>query len=130
MSLSMQSVDDFVEAHEVTDERQILAMACFIRVCEGSSNDVAELADVAHVKDARAWIEREGPASGSVRLLLRSQSADEVLVIERRDDIRAILKAGLPHDLVDPRLAREVRNMQLAAADCFHVRDDVEKARG
>ena len=49
MSLSIQRVDDFVEAHEITDEWQILAIACLIRVCECAGNDVAKFANVAHV---------------------------------------------------------------------------------
>src|SRR4029077_15242405 len=35
--LSIKHVDDLIEAHEITDEGQILAMAGLIRVREGSS---------------------------------------------------------------------------------------------
>ncbi len=41
MSLSIQRLDDFVEADEITDEWQILTIACLIRVCECAGHDVA-----------------------------------------------------------------------------------------
>ena len=37
MTLSIKHVDDLIEAHEITDEGQILAVAGLIRVREGSS---------------------------------------------------------------------------------------------
>jgi hypothetical protein len=49
MSLPVQRVDDFVEAHEIADQGQIFAMPCLIRVRECSGNDVAQLGDVAYV---------------------------------------------------------------------------------
>src|SRR5213080_5475909 len=66
MSLLIQRLDDFVEAREITDEWQILAIACLIRVCECSGNDVAKFANVAHVNATRIWIKRQSPADGSV----------------------------------------------------------------
>src|SRR6266478_6720664 len=72
VTLSIKHVDDLIEAHELTDERQILAMADLIRVREGSSDDGAEFANVTHVNAMHTGIERERPAQGSVRLLLRS----------------------------------------------------------
>src|SRR5258708_36456570 len=80
VTLSIKHVDDLIEAHEITDEGQILAMAGLIRVREGSSDDVAEFTDVTHVNATHTRIERERPAQGSVRLLLRSHGACEVLV--------------------------------------------------
>src|SRR5688572_33306936 len=100
MSLSIQRVDDVVEAHEISDERQILAIARLIRVCECASDDVAKLADVTHVNAAHSWIKGKSPAPGSVRLLLRSQCAHQALVIEGCDDEGVILKPGLPDYLV------------------------------
>ena len=43
MSLSIQRLDDFVEAHEITDERQMLAIACLSRVGKCAGHDVAKL---------------------------------------------------------------------------------------
>ncbi len=92
VTLSIKHVDDLIEAHEITDEGQILAMAGLIRVREGSSDDGAEFANVTHVNATHTRIERERPAHGSVCLLLRSHGACEVLVEERRDDERMIRK--------------------------------------
>jgi hypothetical protein len=60
--LSIQRADDLVEAHEITDERQILAMACLVWICKCAGNDIAKLVDVAHVNAARGWIQRKSPA--------------------------------------------------------------------
>src|SRR2546427_11222106 len=90
VTLSIKHVDDLIEAHEITDEGQILAMASLIRVREGSSNDVAEFANVTHVNATHTRIERERPAHGSVRLRLRSQAANEVRVEEARESERMI----------------------------------------
>src|SRR5437660_12107650 len=86
VALSLKHVNDLIEAHEITDEGQILAMAGLIRLGEGSSDDGAEFGDVTHVNATHTRIERERPAHGSVCLLLRSHGACEVLVEERRDD--------------------------------------------
>jgi len=49
VTLLIKHGDDLIEAHEITDERQILAIAYLIRMCEGSSDDCTELANVTHV---------------------------------------------------------------------------------
>src|SRR6266478_7255645 len=108
MSLSIQRLDDFVEAHEIADKWQVLAIACLIRVCECSSNDVAEFANVAHVKAMHIGIKRKSPAHGSVRLLMRSERAHEILVIARRDDERMMREPGFGHDPINPGLAGKV----------------------
>src|SRR5213596_3324548 len=92
VTLSIKHVDDLIEAHEITNEGQILAMAGLIRVREGSSDDGAEFANVAHVNATHTRIERERPAHGSICLLLQSHSTREILVEERRDDERMIRK--------------------------------------
>src|SRR6266436_4482178 len=92
VTLSIQHVDDLTEAHEITDEGQILPMAGLIRVRECSSDDGAEFANVTHVNATHTRIEWERPAHGSVCLLLRSHGACEVLIEERRDDERMIRK--------------------------------------
>src|SRR2546425_992177 len=65
VTLSIKHVDDLIEAHEITDEGQILAMAGLIRVHEGSSDDGAEFTNVTHVNATHTRIERERPAHGS-----------------------------------------------------------------
>src|SRR5947207_4169177 len=97
VTLSIKHVDDLIEAHEITDEGQILAIAGLIRVREGSSDDGAEFANVAHVNTTHTRIERERPAHGSVCLLLRSHGACEGLVEELSDDERIIRKPTV-HD--------------------------------
>src|SRR5713226_1013258 len=72
VTLSIEGVDDFVEAQEIADERQILAIACQIGLCECPGNDVSQFADIAHVNATHTWIKRKGPAKGSVGLPLRS----------------------------------------------------------
>src|SRR2546423_13653054 len=122
MSLSIQRLDDFVEAHEIADEWQILAIACLIRVCECSGNDVAKFANVAHVKATRIWIKWQSPADGSVCLLLRSKNAHKVPVVERRDDERMMREPGFLHDPINPGLTGKVGNVEPAAADRFDIR--------
>ena len=122
MTLSIKRVDDFVEAHEITDEWQILAIACLIRVCECSGDDVAKFANVAHVNATHIRIKRKSPAHGSVCLLLRSKSAHKVLVVERRDDERMMRKPGFLDYPIDLGLAGKVGNVELAAADRFYIR--------
>ena len=121
MSLSIERVDDFVEAHKITDQGQILAIACLIRVCECAGHDVAKLGDVAHVNATHSWINRKSPAQGSVFLLLRSQCAHKVLVEKGRDDERMMRKPGFLHDPIDLGLAGKVGNVELAAADRFYI---------
>src|ERR1700720_3502021 len=99
--------NDFIEAHEITDKRQILAIACLIRVCEGSRNDVPEFSNIAHVDATRICIKRKSPAHGSVTLLLGSQSAQKVLVVERCDDERMIRETCfLDHPINSERRVR------------------------
>ena len=122
MTLSIQGLNDFVEAQKITDEWQILAIACLIRVCECSSNDVAKFANVAHVKATHIGIKRKSPAHGSVCLLLRSESAHKILVVARRDDERMMREPGFLHDPINLGLAGKVGNVELAAADRFYIR--------
>src|SRR5258706_7114396 len=75
VTLSIKHVDDLIEAHEITDEGQILAMAGLIRVHEGACDDGAQLANVTHMNATHTRIERERPAHGSICLLLRSHGA-------------------------------------------------------
>src|SRR2546427_12040739 len=122
VTLSIKHVDDLIEAHEITEEGQILAMAGLIRVREGSSDDGAEFANVTHVNATHTRIERERPAHGSVCLLLRSHSAREVLVVKRRNDEGMIREPGFLDYAINLRLAGKVRNVELAAADRFDGR--------
>src|SRR5712672_1570127 len=117
MSLSIHRLNDFVEAHEITDEWQILAIACLIWVCECSSNDVAKFANVAQVKATHIGIKRKSPAHRSVCLLFRSEKAHKILVVARRDDERMMREPGFFHDAINPGLAGKVGNVELAAAD-------------
>src|SRR2546425_3433797 len=122
MSLSIQRLDDFVEAYEIADEWQILAIACLIWACECSSNDVAKFANVAHVKATHIGIKRKSPAHRTVCLFLRSRNAHKVLVEKRCDDKSMIRKPGFLHDPINLGLAGKVGNVELAAADRFHIR--------
>src|SRR6266513_3361790 len=122
MSISIQRLDNFVEAHEITDEWQILAIACLIWVCECSSNDVAKFANVAHVKATHIGIKRKSPAHGSVCLLLRSERAHKMLVVAGRADERMMREPGFLHDPVNLGLSGKVGNVEPAAADRFYVR--------
>src|SRR6266478_5265569 len=97
-------------------------MTCLIWVCECSSNDVAKFGDVAHMKATHSRIKRKSPSRGSVRLLLRSESAREILVVARRDDERMMREPGFLHDPINPGLAGKVGNVELAAADRFYIR--------
>src|SRR6266850_2079468 len=119
--LSIKHVDDLIEAHKITDEGQILAMADLIRVREGSSDDGAEFANVTRVNATHTRIERERPAHGSVCLLLRSHGTCEVLVEERRDDERMIRKPRFRDYPIDLSFVSKVRSVELAAADRFDV---------
>ncbi len=94
-------------------------MACVIRVCERSGNDVAQFANVAHVDPTHIWIKRESPAQGSVGLLLRSKSAHKALVVHRRDDERMMLKAFFLHDPINLGLAGKVGNVNLPPLMAF-----------
>src|SRR6266851_3276779 len=122
MSLSIERVDNSVEAHKITDEGQILAVACLIRVCECSGNDVAKFANVAHVNATEVWIERKSPAHGSVCQLLRSKRAHKVLVVEGRDHERMMRKLGFLHYPIYIGLSGKEGNVELAAADRFYIR--------
>src|SRR2546428_7352379 len=114
VTLSIKHADDLIEAHEITDEGQILATAGLTRVHEGSNDDGAEFTNVTHVNATHTRIERERPAQGSVRLLLRSHGACEVLVEERRDDECMIRKPRVLDYRIDLSLAGKVRNIELA----------------
>src|SRR5207249_213661 len=86
------------------------------------SDDGAEFTNVTHVNATHTRIERERPAHGSVCLLLRSHGACEVLAEERRDDECMIRKPRVLDYRIDLGLAGKVRNVELAAADRFDVR--------
>src|SRR6267143_3446752 len=122
MPLSIYGLNDFIKAHEISHEWQILTIACLIRMCEGAGHDVAEFVDVAHVNDPHNWIKRKSPANGSVRLLLRSHNAHKVLIVERRDDEGMVRKPGFLHYPIDLRFAGKVGNVEFAAADRFYIR--------
>src|SRR5882672_11358898 len=122
VTLSIKHLDDLIEAHEITNEGQILAMASLIWVREGSSDDVAEFANVTHVNATHTRIERERPAHGSVCLLLRSQGACEVLVEERRDHECMIRKPRFRYHAIGLCLAGKVWHIEPAAADCLYIR--------
>src|SRR6266849_1977071 len=121
MPLSIQRVD-VVEAHEITDEWQILAVACLVRVCECSGHYVSKFANVAHMNATHIWIKRERPAQGSVCLLLRSKSARKALVVHRRDDERMMRKPRPLDYPINLGLAGKVGNVDLAAAERFYIR--------
>src|SRR6266446_2572332 len=122
MPLSIYGLNDFIKAHEISDEWQILTIACLIRVCEGAGHDVTEFVDVAHVNDPPSRIKRKSPAHGPVCLLVRSKDARQILVVERRDDEGVVLKPAILHYPIDFGLAGKVRNVELAAADRFYIR--------
>src|SRR6266704_447385 len=122
VTLSIKHVDDLIEAHEITDEWQILAIAYLIRVSECAGHDVAQFANVAHVNATHTRIERERPADGAVCLLLRSHGACEVLVEERRDHERMTRKPRFRDHAIDFRLVRKVGNVEFTAADRFDIR--------
>src|SRR5258706_9141566 len=98
MPFSIKGLNDLIKAHEISDEWQILAIACLIRVCECAGHEVAEFGDVAHVNDPLGGIKRKSPAHGSVSLLLGSHHARKVPVVEGRDDERMSRKPGILHD--------------------------------
>src|SRR6266516_943817 len=112
MSLSIQRLDDFGEAHEIADAWPILDIACLIRVCECSGNDVAKFANVAHVKATPIGIKWKSPAHGSVCLFLRSEKADKMLVVARRDDERMMREPGFLHDQINLGLAGKMGNVK------------------
>src|SRR5438445_10007910 len=97
-------------------------MASLIGVRECSSHDGAQFRDIAHVNAPHSWIKRESPARGSVSLFLRSKNADKVLIVERRDDERVIRKPGFFDYPINLGLVGKVRNVELASADRFHIR--------
>src|SRR6266850_2700991 len=117
MPLSIEGLNDFIKAHEITDEWQILTIACFIWMCECAGDDVTEFVDVAHVNDPQCRIKRQSPARGAVCLLLRSKDARKILVVERGDDEGVILKPGFLDQAIYFRLAGKVGNVELATAD-------------
>src|SRR5229473_3535703 len=95
MPLSIQGLNDFIKAHEISDEWEILTIACLIRVCECAGHDVPEFVDVAHMNDPPSRIKRKNPAHGPVCLLLRSKDARKILVVERRDHEGVVLKPAI-----------------------------------
>src|SRR5882672_4372481 len=122
MPLSIYGLNDFIKAHEITDEWQILTIACFIRRCEGAGHNVSKFVDVAHVNDAQGGIKRKRPALGAVRLLVRTKGARKILVVERGDDEGVIFKPAILHYPIDFGLAGKVGNVELATADRLYIR--------
>src|SRR5690348_2670387 len=114
MSLSIQCVDDVVEAHEITDQRQILAIACLTRLCKCAGHDVAKSGDVAHVNCTHSAINGKSPDQASVCLLLWSHNAHKVLIEKGCDDERMMRKTSFLHDPVDLGFAGKVGNVELA----------------
>src|SRR5258705_4508133 len=123
MPLSIQGLNNFIKAQEITDEWQILTIACLIRVCECAGHDVPEFIDVAHVNDPQSRIKRKSPAHGPVRLLMRSKGTRKILVVATGDDEGVILKPAILHYPIDFGLAGKVGNVELAAADLFYIRE-------
>ena len=121
MTLSIQRVDDVVEAHEITDEWQVLAVARLIRVRECSRHDAAKLPDIAHANATHGGIERQRPAQGPVGLRLRTQQAHQVLVEEVRSRT-CDWQTRLLDDRIDLRFAGKAGQVDPAAADCFDIR--------
>jgi hypothetical protein len=121
VTLSIQGADDFIEAHEIPDQWQVLPVAGLIRERECSGDDVAEFANVTHVNATDAGIERKCPAHGTVCLLLRGKRVCEVLVEKRRNDERMIRKPCVRDHAIDLRLTSEVGNVESAAADRFDI---------
>src|SRR5712664_308418 len=97
-------------------------MAGLIGVCECPGHDVTKFRNIAHVDAPHSWIKRESPAYGSISLFLRSNNADKILIVERRDDERMIRKPGFFHYPINLGLAGKVRNVELAAADRVYIR--------
>src|SRR6266446_6790860 len=122
MPFSIKGLNDLIKAHEITDEWQILAIACLIRMCECAGHNVPEFIDVAHVYAPQRRIKRERPAHRPVRLLVRTNRTRQILVVERGDDEGVILKPAILHYLIDFGLPGKVRNVELAAADRFYIR--------
>src|SRR4029434_3131124 len=122
MPLWVEGLNDFIKTHEITDKWQILTSACLIRVCECAGHDIAEFVDVAHVNDPQYGIKRKSPAHRPVRLIVWSEGARKILVVERGDDEGVILKPAILHYPIDFGLAGKVGNVELAAADRFYIR--------
>src|SRR5882672_6039725 len=97
-------------------------MACLIGVSERPGDHFTKFRYVAHVNASHSWIKGESPACGSVRLFLRAENADKVLIVERRDDEGVIRKPGFFHDPIHLGLPSEMGHVKFASADCFNVR--------
>src|ERR1700731_3640529 len=91
-------------------------MACLTGVSERSTDVVPKFRNFSHVNAPHWSIKPESPTRRSVSLFLRSKNADKVLIVERRDDERMI------HYPINLGLAGKMRNVKLASADCFHIR--------
>ena len=87
-----------------------------MRECTG--HDRAEFGDVAHVNDALLRIERQRPTHGPIRLLLRSQYTEQILIEERRNHECVVRESSLPlYAALDLCFVREMQDIELAAAD-------------
>ena len=74
MSLPIQRVDDFVEAHKITDQGQVLAIACLVRECECAGNDAADFGDVPLDSGALVKIRVEGIPRAAAMLMSEPSS--------------------------------------------------------
>jgi len=79
VTLSIKHVDDLIEAHEITDEGQILRHGRLIRMREAPAT-MCEFANVTHCECNAHSDRAEAPSPGIRRLLLRSHWRCEVLV--------------------------------------------------
>jgi hypothetical protein len=122
VALSIQGGHDLVEAQEIADQRQMFTVPCKLWLRECTDHDAANFSDVAHVGDASLRIKRQRPTHGTIGVFLRSHSAEQVLVVERRDHERVVGESGFPYHAFDFSLVREMRDIDRAAADRLHVR--------
>src|SRR5882757_4365968 len=99
----------------------MLAVPRKLRLGERAGHDAAKFSDVAHMDGAPVWVNGQRPAQGTVRLLLRSHYAHQILVVERRDHERVVGKSGVSHGALDFRLVGEMRNIDCAATDLLHI---------
>src|ERR1700739_658488 len=96
-------------------------MTGLIGVRECSGYNVTKFRDIAYMNAPHCWIKRDSPSLGSVSLFLRSKNAGEVLIVERRDDECMVCKPAFFHNPTHLGLVGKMANVELAAADRFHI---------